>query len=158
MDCLSEEWGKRGTRNLVVSFHMSNEVFHELMLPDSLPTEHLTNLKITVLGYSLAVLKYTNVLIVESCCLWVMKEYGVAESWTKLLSFRLEQSWSTLGFRKDGRFVFPYRDIGLVSYNPETDKMNNLGIIGHIMISTFYIGRRTQYCPQKVFQIFVQLA
>lgn len=128
-----------GIRKLVASCHMGNEVFHESMLPDCLATQHLTDLNITVLEDSLAVLEY-NMRIVESCCIWVMKEYGVAESWTKLLSFRLGHSWSTLGFRKDGQFIFPFRNIGLVSYNPETDNTKNLGITGHIMKSTFYIG------------------
>ncbi|KAK1405378.1 hypothetical protein POM88_004983 [Heracleum sosnowskyi] len=124
--------GEEGiTRNLVVSFHMGNEVFHELMLPDYLATESFNDLNITVLGDSLAVLKYTASTRMESCSVWVMKEYGVLKSCTKLLTFRLQQRWRTVGFRKDGQVYLPGKPS--------------------------FAHRRKQYHPQKVFQISVQL-
>lgn len=114
-----DENGGQG-RNLVVSFDMGNEVFRELMFPDSLANVYMPRLCITVLGDSFAALYCSEISGQEFCCVWVMKEYGVAESWTKLFTVSNSQRLRTLGFRKDGQVILPLRNSELVSYDPET--------------------------------------
>ncbi|CAL5336673.1 unnamed protein product [Camellia sinensis] len=93
-----------GFCNLIVSFDMVSEAFSEMMLPE--------------MGRS-------------SCCTWVMKEYGVAESSTKLFSINLPGVLNkTLGFRQNGDVLPSTTNNWLISYDPGTKTMSNTKIKG----------------------------
>ncbi|KAI8011302.1 F-box protein CPR1 [Camellia lanceoleosa] len=94
-----------GFRNLIVSFDMVSEAFSEMMLPPALAGQRSTCLSIKLFGESLAVFCGAE-MGRSSCCIWVMKEYGVAESWTKLFSIILPGVLNkTMGFRRMVRFA-----------------------------------------------------
>uniref|UniRef100_A0A5B6ZAI8 F-box domain-containing protein n=1 Tax=Davidia involucrata TaxID=16924 RepID=A0A5B6ZAI8_DAVIN len=127
-----------GFHSLIVSFDMGNEVFGEMMLPDALAGQHAINLSITVLEESLAVFKYDKQIGTESCCIWVMKEYGVAESWTRMVTIDLPGALgSTVEFRKNGEVLLSTRDNMLASYDPKTQQIKDLGIHGNSR--SFYV-------------------
>ncbi|XP_065634573.1 F-box protein CPR1-like [Quercus suber] len=78
-------------QNLILSFDLGDEVFHEVLLPkileESCPGKKLA---IAALDGLLAIhggqLEYygDDGWVVKEYSVWVMKEYGVVESWTKL--------------------------------------------------------------------------
>lgn len=119
--------------NFVVSFDMGKEVFGEIMLPPTLTEELVADLSISLLGESLSALNYNKESGQESCCVWVMKEYGVAKSWSKLFTIRLPGMLRrTVGFRKNGEVLLALSDNKLVSYDPKTERIKNLGLPGNI--------------------------
>lgn len=127
-----------GFRNLVVSFDMGDEVFREIMLPNALASELVTNLCIHAVGGSLAALKYNNQLETTPCCVWVMKEYGVPESWTKLFTIDLPGMLKkTVAFRDNGEVILSLRNNALVSYDTNSGQSKDLDIIGNIR--SFYV-------------------
>ncbi|KAK1396234.1 F-box protein CPR30 [Heracleum sosnowskyi] len=130
--------GDSGSRNLIVSFHMGDEVFREVVLPDSLANDIVYDMSVSVFGDSLAALKYSKETGQESCCVWVMREYGVAESWTKLYTISVPGLTRTICFRKDGEVILSLSNNELVSYDPVTGKIKNLGIFGNMR--SFYVG------------------
>ncbi|KAB2605514.1 hypothetical protein D8674_005231 [Pyrus ussuriensis x Pyrus communis] len=70
----------------------------------------------------------------RSFCVWVMKEYGVVESWTILFTIRLPTVTLIipLCFRKSGEVILQtYLEclrLNLVSLNPNTDQVEDLDI------------------------------
>jgi F-box interacting protein len=86
--CISKEFST--TPNWICSFDMKNENFGTLMVPSCL----CDNDNVLLLTYadreSLYLAEYTDGLYF--CTIWIMKEYGVADSWEKLFSMdRIEQ-------------------------------------------------------------------
>ncbi|KAB2605458.1 hypothetical protein D8674_005175 [Pyrus ussuriensis x Pyrus communis] len=64
--------------------------------------------------------------------MWIMKEYGVAESWTKLLSACLEGSLTgPFGVRKSGEVVFRILGGVLVLVDPETEQVKDFETDGY---------------------------
>ncbi|KAG5523383.1 hypothetical protein RHGRI_035260 [Rhododendron griersonianum] len=77
-----------------------------------------------------------------------MKKYGVEESWTllfKVRSFSRGVDWP-VGFRMNGELVMETGAASLVSYNPESKQVKDLGIKGSVreeeqFIDSLYLGR-----------------
>ncbi|XP_050249040.1 F-box/kelch-repeat protein At3g06240-like [Quercus robur] len=65
---------------VILSFDRRNNSFHEMALPGSLDDVNKLNIKVAVHDGSLRFFKSA----LTCCSLWVMKEFSVAESWTKL--------------------------------------------------------------------------
>ncbi|CAL5391640.1 unnamed protein product [Camellia sinensis] len=119
-----------GFRNLIVSFDMVSKAFSKMMLPPALAGRRPTCLSIKLFGVSLAVFCGAE-MGRTSCYTWVMKEYGVAESWTKLFSINLPGVLNkTLGFRQNGEVLLSTTNDWLISYDPGTKTMSNTRIKG----------------------------
>lgn len=73
----------------VLLFDMGNDVFSKLQLPESLVYVVPLNLMVALMGESLSVLLYDEYLRSKVCTIWIMKEYGVVESWSKLCTIDL---------------------------------------------------------------------
>lgn len=130
-----------GFRNLIMSFDIVNEVFHEITLPNVLADERLSNLYVTLYGESLGVLQYDR--DVESCCVWVMSEYVVSGSWTKLFTVNPAGAlMKIVGFRKNGDVLLALRNNDLVSYEPSSGQTKSLGVVGNIR--SFYVDTYTE--------------
>ncbi|KAI8534302.1 hypothetical protein RHMOL_Rhmol10G0079700 [Rhododendron molle] len=105
-----------GYCNVVLVFDMGSEVFREVKLPEKLVGASPLDLAVTV---------------------WVMKEYGVEESWSRLFTGSLNGDVSTvLGFRKSGEVVVEKWDGTLVSCQP--GKIKKMRIRGGK--ESFYLG------------------
>ncbi|KAG5551857.1 hypothetical protein RHGRI_010081 [Rhododendron griersonianum] len=126
-----------GFRNLVILFDMASESFSEIMLPPTLASnQNPKSLSIHVFGESLAV-SCTGERDGDAGSIWLMKEYGVAESWTKLFSSKLlGMPNKTLGFRKNGEVLLASAN-SLASYAPGTITLAKTGIIG--TTNAFYV-------------------
>lgn len=117
--------------SLVLSFDVDNEVFNEIMLPEELARELATNLFITVYRGSLAVIKCNRGENNGSSSIWVMEEYGIWESWTQLYTIDLMEGMEkVVGFRKNGDILVTKEGEELVSYDPKTSVIEELGIWG----------------------------
>ncbi|XP_004248467.1 F-box protein At3g07870-like [Solanum lycopersicum] len=118
-------------RSLVMTFSIADEVFGEIMLPDALVGVIATNLSVLLFEESLAVVKYEREIDVASCEVWVMNQYGVSESWSRLYSINLVAGMErVVGFRKNGEVLFSTRSSDLVSYDPNSGQNRGLRIQG----------------------------
>ncbi|XP_050243943.1 F-box protein CPR1-like [Quercus robur] len=113
--------------HFVLVLDLGDEVFHEILLPESLQYDLCTS--VSVYGNSIAMFQSDS----YDCILniWVMKEYGVASSWMKVHQNRTLSILRAVGFRRNGEVVLQMFSGGrLVSWNPESQKIKELRIIG----------------------------
>ncbi|KAM7478677.1 hypothetical protein LguiA_026890 [Lonicera macranthoides] len=106
--------------------------------------------------------------------IWVMKDYDVAESWTKVITIDMYDSyWAPpFGFRDNGdvfrsriRSWWGHAVRDLVSYDPKSKQIKRLGILGHprcfyknsyveslVLINDLseVLGRKENSCDAKV--------
>ncbi|KAF3975072.1 hypothetical protein CMV_001644 [Castanea mollissima] len=68
------------SRNVILSFDIGDEFFHEMAVPKRLEGVHRFNMKVVVLDGLLALVPYSDQAFGGFCSVWVMKEYGVAET------------------------------------------------------------------------------
>ncbi|XVF78144.1 hypothetical protein PTKIN_Ptkin14bG0105700 [Pterospermum kingtungense] len=102
--------GRRRYKFLLMGFDMGHEVFKEIMLPESLSylREGKCETPMYVMPYgelsSIAVI----VSVYDECNIWVMKEYNMVETWTKMFNLGILGIGSVprvLGFRKNGGLI-----------------------------------------------------
>ncbi|EOY12848.1 F-box and associated interaction domains-containing protein, putative isoform 1 [Theobroma cacao] len=120
-----------GFRNMVLGFDISTEKFNVIRLPESLVD--LCPMDLSIMKYeesSIAVLK-RDWEDGEQLDMWVMKEYGVNESWTKVLHLTDQSGESlprVLGFRKNREVLLEVDGGELASLDLNCRQMENLGI------------------------------
>ncbi|XP_059629746.1 uncharacterized protein LOC132272659 [Cornus florida] len=89
---------------LIVSFHMGDQRFGEIMVPVSFSRQ---NVVVAKFQESLSLIqdlwsKYT-------CCVWVMKEYGISDSWTKVFNIDMSVGFgSVVGFTRQSSVTIIY--------------------------------------------------
>ncbi|KAL7086865.1 hypothetical protein ACP275_13G028900 [Erythranthe tilingii] len=115
-------------RSSILAFDVGDEVFREVMLPEwEGGSFRSTNLSIFVIKESLGVVNSTD----ESCDVWVMKEYCVSESWTKLYTVHsFKKIENVVGFLNSGETLLVLENSRLGVYNSETKHTKDLGIYG----------------------------
>ena len=122
----------------LVSFDMSDEIFDQMTLPDSVAMAdwkqhvelaHLVGESLTLFVYDGKWSTRTDYVV------WVMKEYGVADSWTKLkISFG--EPGKPLGFLNNSKNEFLFLQSGkLVSFDNESRRKTYFGIEGVSIMS-----------------------
>ncbi|KAM7497898.1 hypothetical protein LguiA_022312 [Lonicera macranthoides] len=135
---------KKG-HNLVVSFDLKNETFGVMRVPPKAKKEW--NVRVMLFGESLSLIDERISTNQCYCYIWVMKEYGVENSWTRQFKIdttpgrHLREYHGPLrgpyGFRKNGDVLLTIDRGRLVSYNPKSRKLKKLGIRG--CVRSFYI-------------------
>ncbi|GLT67785.1 hypothetical protein SLA2020_400690 [Shorea laevis] len=109
--------GRQGAfRNVIVSFNMKDEAFGEVGMPKSLQGLEDLIVSLVLLDGLLALVRCCRE---TSQAVWVMKEYGVAESWTKLFDVRIWESDRVIGITKSGE-VLVHKDGRLFSVGPSS--------------------------------------
>lgn len=88
----AKRWVNDGWYYFVLSFNFVNETFGEVVLPDSLFRVPVNTAWFSVVGGNDG--KMLSVYYVDggspcSCEIWVMKVYGVVESWNKIFEFSI---------------------------------------------------------------------
>ena len=138
-------------QNLILSFDLGDEVFHEVLLPKILEESYpRKKLAIAALDGLLAIhggqLEYSGDRgwVVKEYCVWVMKEYGVVESWTKLYTIDVgerfgERFRGVVGFKTNGDILVATRDIreDLLLYEPISQRTWKIYI--HSLLDSFYL-------------------
>ncbi|KAL7215779.1 hypothetical protein ACSBR1_027844 [Camellia fascicularis] len=120
----------RSFRSLIMSFDMGSEEFGDLRIPESLVSVCPMNMSAAVFGDSLSIFHYDKRIWTNNCSIWVMKEYGVAESWSNLFNIDLEGGLGmVLGCRRNGDVLLAAKGGELVSYNCGTQASTNIGMM-----------------------------
>jgi F-box interacting protein len=125
--------------NVIMSFNMKDEAFGEVGMPKSL--QELEDLMVTValIDGLLALVPCTGFGIEASHAVWVMKEYGVVESWTKLFDVRIEGFQRVIGFPKSDE-VLVHDAVRFFSFGPGSrGSMEDLPLCGleHIYLDNY---------------------
>jgi F-box interacting protein len=124
-------------RNAIVSFNVGDDAFGEMAVPEELQG-YLLNMAVTVLNGYLALVPCNRRSGDECHSVWVMKEYGTAESWTKLFDIGIEGGLErVIGFTKNGEVLLVTKDGKLVSYEPSSQETMDLHIRG--LTKSFYL-------------------
>ncbi|KAL3638218.1 hypothetical protein CASFOL_017589 [Castilleja foliolosa] len=108
---------------VILAFHLGDEVFRELSLPNySSDGEDLVEYIGVYKGnLSLFVFHLNRVPLDEKCHLWVMKEYGVESSWMKVHSVVINpRVVSPLTFTRNNEIVYEDGDDESVVYDFDT--------------------------------------
>jgi F-box interacting protein len=122
----------------VLCFHMSDEEFRLIKLPDVLTTVVYHLISLVVSGGLLSLIYYNGgdgndvSDAYDSCCIWLMEDYGVIESWTKQCTIDLRDCGGvgrTFSFRNNRVLLLIETErTNLVLYDLKTNRFINLGI------------------------------
>lgn len=127
-------------RNVIVVFDIGHEVFDEMPVPKSVEgMEHL-HMEVGAVDGLLALFPCNgsewDLEGEESYSIWVMREYGVVESWTKLFDIDVGVGLRrVVGFTKNGVLVI--KGANLLSYEPSSQKIFNPHI--QSLTESFYL-------------------
>ncbi|KAK3218075.1 hypothetical protein Dsin_012045 [Dipteronia sinensis] len=118
--------------NFILTFDFGSEEFGEITLPRYQSDGIRPQVSVTVLRESLALIVscFNNRELSERCNIWVMSEYGMAESWTKRYSIVLEERFfRCLGIINNNELVLDKSTREeLVSYDLENMQFKHLAI------------------------------
>ncbi|KAM7515379.1 hypothetical protein LguiA_004962 [Lonicera macranthoides] len=127
--------------SVIISFDLTNEELGVLMVPTSLQDKRC--LQIARFGESVSLVHCAY----NSSVIWVMNEYGVGNSWTKLFTIDdpgRDKIGKVLHFRENGDILFVrqlddfmFGQGDLVSYDPKSKQIKDLGLHGHTNL--FYV-------------------
>ncbi|XP_073128494.1 F-box/kelch-repeat protein At3g23880-like [Henckelia pumila] len=121
--------------DLIVSFDMCREVFRKMTIPASLVNlESFSSKDVVAYKGSLALVSWNLSGNDPGFCVWVMKEYGVAESWAKHFVMTYQNAGGgimrPLWVRKNGGILVARQDGRVVSYDVVGDGVEDLRIRG----------------------------
>ncbi|KAM3738971.1 hypothetical protein ACB098_09G170300 [Castanea mollissima] len=128
--------------HFVLVFDLGEEVFHEILLPEFPGHTSLMCGSISIYRSSISVYRNSIALFQTDNGLlhiWLMKEYGVVSSWTKVLSLSLfyldfcdaRDSIQALGFLRSGEVILNLDRGHLISLDLKTQETKDLRIIGY---------------------------
>ncbi|XP_040964444.1 F-box protein CPR1 isoform X1 [Gossypium hirsutum] len=117
---------------VILSFHMGNEEFQVIPMPSALSLYDYSMCRsLFVWNGRIALVIYPRKGIEKSFQIYVMKEYGVRESWTKILTIGpLTKVEMPLAFWKNDEILMEGSDGLVVSYNLKTQELKDLPIYG----------------------------
>ncbi|KAF9589776.1 hypothetical protein IFM89_028685 [Coptis chinensis] len=109
---------KEKATSKIIAFNLDDETFHEVPHPEYYGSDLLGTIIVCTLNGYLCLIKFADIGRIKD--VWVMTEYGVRESWTKLFSIEepiLQGCWFHIPnyFKKGGHVL--YSDIGLYQYS-----------------------------------------
>uniref|UniRef100_A0A2N9G838 F-box associated beta-propeller type 1 domain-containing protein n=1 Tax=Fagus sylvatica TaxID=28930 RepID=A0A2N9G838_FAGSY len=116
--------------DFILCFDVNDEGFREIMIPrnylDGFSPKTLGQL--VVFKGSLALVCFGKDLNEESdiCCIWVMREYGVVESWTRS-TVPVNNVRRFFGSTDSDELLIETQDRQLVSFDPDSLNANSLG-------------------------------
>ena len=108
--------------HFVLVFDLGDEVFREILLPEFPEGEGRSEL---CAGYGNSIALFLGSYYSGFFIIWVMKEYGVASSWTIVLGIHNQDIGSgewvprPIGFRRNGKVVLAFKNGKLVSWDLE---------------------------------------
>jgi F-box interacting protein len=128
---------KGGGDMFIASFNLSTEEFGEIMIPEVLQRDR--SCSISRYGETLALIKDKDYNSRDpancGCDIWVMKEYGVAESWTFLYNIAMVEA-TVYGFKRCGEVVLKETDdrrqSRMLSLDPKSKQVKVFGTKDHI--------------------------
>ena len=126
---------------VVLLFHMCDEKFRVMKLPNCLSSLNDDLTKIGVSGGLLSLMEYNS----QDTSIWLMKEYGIVESWTK--QFTLKDGgwfWPIFSFWNNEMILELRRRIGMgLLYDLKTHKLIKILRIRSDQVKGSFIGKNT---------------
>ncbi|KAL4574009.1 hypothetical protein LXL04_020831 [Taraxacum kok-saghyz] len=116
----------------ILAFDLGAETFSEIPLPSSLVDYNMHPSYLNVLGVLSKKLCLMRCGGDGACEVWVMDEYGVAESWVKQHVFSLFNGIGPIGFTLQNEFLFEAYNTRLVMYDPVEAKCKSFKIMARI--------------------------
>jgi F-box interacting protein len=116
----------------ILAFDVDDEKFREIRLPEEYKGGFSMNIeqieRLAVFKGSLALISYKIVVHTQAFNIWVMRDYGVVESWTKKV-VKLENVTGFFGCSSSGELMITkyYDPVLTFSFDPESRKENELG-------------------------------
>ena len=120
----SRQTDDHNIHHFISVFDLVGEVFQEIVLPEIIHTLDIAN--ISVYGNSIAVVLTKGHTVHQN--IWVMKEYGVVSSWTKVLTIDDYFLRYAMGFRRNGEVLLRTKEWPYASLDLENQKTKELGI------------------------------
>ncbi|KAF2293412.1 hypothetical protein GH714_001480 [Hevea brasiliensis] len=113
-----------GVCDAILSFSLGEEVFGEMEVPDCLAKKyHYIN--VAVSDGSLLLVAFTETTEERCFSVWMMKEYGVPGSWTKLFNIsHLADIRRFIAFRQSGEVLLVNGGEELFFYDPKTEELS----------------------------------
>ncbi|GMI79444.1 hypothetical protein like AT3G06240 [Hibiscus trionum] len=137
---------------VILGFDLSSEATFVINLPESLTGFCPCELPIMKYGESSIAASLTQV-FGELHELWVMKEYGVVESWTKVLTFtshiQSRRIPRLLGFRKNGEVLMEVDNGKMTSFELNLQKIEPHAVEG-VEVATTPITHEASYVESLV--------
>ncbi|KAJ6670234.1 ASSOCIATED INTERACTION DOMAINS-CONTAINING PROTEIN putative ISOFORM 1-RELATED [Salix viminalis] len=131
----SDRWSPVVPHNnvIVLTFHLSNDTFGEIRVPECFDdtTKWVTCSTISVFKdlLSFNVFEHVSYSRGFNCEIWVMKQYGVRESWTRLYQIEMLHIARPVVLRSNGEILMAgYRSDRLVSCQPLTHRIRDTGL------------------------------
>jgi F-box interacting protein len=118
---------QRAFRNVIVWFNMKDEAFGEVGMPKSLQGLEDLNVSVALVDGLLALFPCATARNETSQAVWVMKEYGAEESWSKLFDVRIGVLERVIGFTKSDE-VLVQKAQSLFSFGPSSQGYVDLPI------------------------------
>ncbi|KAJ6727572.1 ASSOCIATED INTERACTION DOMAINS-CONTAINING PROTEIN putative ISOFORM 1-RELATED [Salix purpurea] len=118
---------------IVLTFHLSNDTFGEIRVPECFDdtTKWVTCSIISVFKdlLSFNVFEHVSYSRGFNCEIWVMEQYGVRESWTRLYQIEMLHIARPVVLRSNGEILMAgYRSDRLVSCQPLTQRIRDTGL------------------------------
>lgn len=128
-------WAKDGDHEIIIlSFDMANAQFKRTPLPsdvEDLGGAHRITRAIVPMNECIALIVYPQKQVEKFFELWVMKEFGVKESWTRLSTIGpLLRIGRPVGFWNNGEFILENSFGDLVLFDNCSKQIKNLGLQG----------------------------
>ncbi|KAL3648708.1 hypothetical protein CASFOL_005111 [Castilleja foliolosa] len=116
--------------NVIAAFDFDKEVFSEIPPPSGVDRKDLLSFTLGVLEGCLCVIGDVN--NSQGMDVWIMKEYGVADSWSKLSfdGYHLGDLFKPLCFVWEGEVVLVVKGPRLVAYNVKERTLRDLVVDG----------------------------
>jgi hypothetical protein len=112
-------------------------------VPDCFVGKLYLNMTVAVLDGLLCLVPFNERMEEQSFSIWIMKEYGIGESWTELFNIHISQGLKrVVAFRKNGEVLVTDRNGELLSYEPHIKRVTQLGFLSFPEESE----TRTMYC------------
>jgi len=124
--------GQGAFRNVIVWFNMKDEAFGEVGMPESLQGLKDLNVSVALVDGLLALVPRSMFGNEDSHAVWVMKEYGAEDSWSKLFDVRIRGFERVIGFTKSGE-VLVQKAQSLFSFGPGSRGYVDLPIRGPVV-------------------------
>lgn len=121
--------------NSIVGFDVRTEEFRQLMFPKSLQNVHVRDLTIAPWCDLLSI--FESGYWCGTVSLWVMKDYGVQESWVK--QFVVESFAVVRCLRRNGDVILQNNGGKLISYHPKTNQVEDFEIHTDGMLRGFHM-------------------
>ncbi|XP_016457162.1 F-box protein CPR1-like [Nicotiana tabacum] len=119
----------------ILCFDMSTETFNNINMPNTCNSYNGPCYGLVVLDESITMIRYPNTnpeydAAQDLMQIWIMKRYGVYESWIKKYTIRPLPIESPLAIWKDRMMLLQSRKCFLISYDPKFDKVKELYLHG----------------------------